>query len=129
VGDFRIGLQARPQIVGRDLQPLSHHKFRSLHRSNVATSPASPHPLSIRLAAAIALALAFAAARAHAAVLTTTLAPDCTASGGDFACHLTGFLHLLYFIAAILAVVLLIVIALAVRMYRRNKTEDEKRRP
>jgi uncharacterized membrane protein YciS (DUF1049 family) len=92
----------------------------------VATASASRPQLATTLAAALAVAaVALTATAAHAATLIT---PDCAASS-DLACHLSGVLHVLYIVAAILALVLLAVIALAVRIYRKNNIEDEQRRP
>jgi H+/Cl- antiporter ClcA len=70
------------------------------------------------------LAAAFGALvpHAHAALL---LAQDCDASGNTLDCHLAGVLSFLYIAAGLLAVVLLMVIALAVRSYRR-KDDDSK---
>jgi hypothetical protein len=55
-------------------------------------------------------------------VTALSLSPNCTTDGDNLHCHLLGFLHFLYAAASLLAVVLMIVIALAVRFYRRNKS-------
>jgi tellurite resistance protein TehA-like permease len=92
----------------------------------VATASSSPPQLAKTLTAALATAFAaLTPTAAHASALST---PDCAASS-DVACHLTGVLHVLYIIAAVLAFVLLAVIALAVRIYRKNSAENEQRRP
>ncbi len=74
------------------------------------------------------LAVAVTVLTATAAQASTLSTPDCSASS-DLACHLNGVLHVLYIVAATLALVLLAVIALAVRYYRKNAAEDEHRRP
>jgi len=57
---------------------------------------------------------------AHAA--SVALEPNCSASGTTVNCRLLGLLHFLYGAAGILALVLIGVVLLAVRFYRRNKT-------
>jgi hypothetical protein len=72
----------------------------------------------------LALALAVAAGRpVHALALSSV--PDCSAFGGGLRCDLLGILNFLYAAAGVLAVVLLAVVALAVKSYRKNK-DDEK---
>ncbi len=76
------------------------------------------------------LALAFAASAsryAQAATLTSllSLAPDCGATGGGWGCYLPGILHFLSVIAIVLGLILLAVVALAIKSYLRNK-DDEK---
>jgi hypothetical protein len=67
------------------------------------------------------------------ATLTATLpalaSPSCSTSDNKLQaleCRLPGVLHLLYIAAAILTLVLIAVIVLAVRMYRRNKSSDDE---
>jgi hypothetical protein len=48
--------------------------------------------------------------------------PPCSANVDTLNCHMQGFLHFLDATAVILALVLITVVALAVRFYRRNKT-------
>jgi len=52
-------------------------------------------------------------------------APDCGATGSGWGCYLPGILHFLVVIAIILGLILLAVIAVAVRSYFRIK-HDEK---
>ena len=56
---------------------------------------------------------------------TFSFSPDCNASGGGIRCSLLGLLKFLYAIAGVLAFVLIVVAALAVKSYRKNK-QDEK---
>jgi cytosine/uracil/thiamine/allantoin permease len=74
---------------------------------------------------AATVVLTLAATHARAAVLISD--PDCSASANSFNCHLAGVLSFLYVAAALLAVVLVLVIVLAVRSYRRRS--DDKRLP
>lgn len=74
--------------------------------------------LAIMLACAVSLSRS---AHACAALLT----PDCGASGGGISCYLPGILRVLYILAVLLGVVLLVVIALAVKSFRKPK-DDEK---
>jgi uncharacterized membrane protein YqjE len=53
------------------------------------------------------------------------LSPACDAAGKGFQCRLTGLLHLLYAAAGLLALLLLIVIALALGVYRRNRAAQD----
>ena len=59
--------------------------------------------------------------------------PDCTAAGGGWGCYLPGILRFLSVIATILAVILVGVIALAVKSYlkrkmtRKLKTKDDEK--
>jgi hypothetical protein len=71
---------------------------------------------------AVALLLVFGRA-ARASVSAAT--PDCSTSGGSFECSLLGVLHFLYAAAGVLTVVLIVVIAVAVHIYRRNKGSAE----
>ncbi len=73
----------------------------------------------------LALALAFAASSnrvAHASVLA--LSRDCSASGNSLKCYLLEFLNVLYAAATLLGLVLLGVVVLAVRIYRKMKKAD-----
>jgi bacteriorhodopsin len=75
---------------------------------------------------ALLLALAFAASTgrlAHAATLS--IEPGCTASGDSLKCHLLGLLNFLYAAAGVLAFMLIVVVVLAVKSYRKNK-DDKK---
>jgi hypothetical protein len=56
-------------------------------------------------------------------MLSTT--PDCSANGGGWSCYLPGILQFLVVIAIILGLILLAVIAVAVRSYFKIK-DDEK---
>jgi uncharacterized membrane-anchored protein len=77
-----------------------------------------------RYPALIVLAFSLWSARvAHAA--SALLTPDCNASGDTLHCHLLGFLHFLYAAAGLLALVLLGVVLLAFRFYRRNKSNPK----
>jgi hypothetical protein len=72
------------------------------------------------------VALAVAAAvgcPVHASALSSV--PDCSASGGGLRCDLQGVLDFLYMAAGVLGVLLLAVVALAIKSYRKNK-DDEK---
>ncbi len=72
------------------------------------------------------LALGFATTqsrRAHAANLSST--PDCSASGGGWSCYLPGILHVLSVIAIILGLILVMVIALAIKSYRKSKDQEK----
>ena len=72
------------------------------------------------------LALGFAATNSrfmHASAFLSV--PDCTAAGGGWGCYLPGILRFLSVIAIILAVILVGVVALAVKSYLKTK-DDEK---
>jgi hypothetical protein len=76
------------------------------------------------------LALGFAASGsrlAQAATLSATFlsVPDCSATGGGWACYLPGILRFLSVIAIILAVILVGVIALVIRSYLRMKNDQK----
>ncbi|MGA8939001.1 MAG: hypothetical protein WB439_07540 [Acidobacteriaceae bacterium] len=72
----------------------------------------------------LVLACAAAASRsAHASSLM--LAPDCGVSGGGYSCYLPGILRFLYALAIVLGVVLLVVVALAIKIYRKNKVDKK----
>lgn len=66
-----------------------------------------------------------AAASRSARASSLILAPDCSVLGGEYSCYLPGILRFLYVLAIVLGVVLLVVVVLAVKSYRKNK-EDEK---
>ena len=71
-------------------------------------------------------ALAFAGGAGnplHASAISSV--PDCSASGGGLGCYLTGVLKFLYAAAGVLVVLLIGVVAMAVKSYRKNK-DDEK---
>jgi hypothetical protein len=65
--------------------------------------------------------IAYASPLARASVLFAV--PDCSATGGGWACYLPGIFRFLLVIAIILGVVLAAVIFLAVKSYRKNKDE------
>jgi hypothetical protein len=77
---------------------------------------------SSRRSFAVAL-LAAACGIARASVLAAT--PDCSASGDSFECSLLGFLHFLYATAGLLAIVLIVVVSVAIHIYRKNKDSAE----
>jgi len=79
----------------------------------------SPSAMRLFRTAAIGSALA-AALPAHAAT------PDCSVNGNTFLCRLSEFLNLLYVAATILTLVLIVVIVLAVRIYRSNKNPEDQ---
>jgi uncharacterized membrane protein len=56
---------------------------------------------------------------------TAILLPDCGATGGGLGCYLPGILQFLVVIAIVLGLILLAVIAVAVRSYFKIK-HDEK---
>jgi hypothetical protein len=62
---------------------------------------------------------------AHASVLFDT--PDCSASGDSLKCHLLQILSFLYVVSGILAFVLLIVLAIVIRIYLKNKSSKQVR--
>ncbi len=74
------------------------------------------------LAAALAVAAA-AGYPAHASAISSV--PDCSASGDSMRCYLAGVLKFLYAAAGVLLVLLIGVVAVAVKSYRKNK-DDEK---
>lgn len=74
--------------------------------------------------AALLIAAASVSRAAHASA--TVIAPDCTASGDGFGCRLLGILNLLYAAAGVLALVLIVVIIVAVKSYRKNNRIDER---
>jgi hypothetical protein len=67
--------------------------------------------------------LAIAAAPARAAHWLAS--PDCGVSTDSLNCRLAGVLSFLYVAAALLAFVLLLVIVLAVRSFRRRANDDK----
>ena len=72
----------------------------------------------------VALALAASAGYpVHAAAVSSV--PDCSASGDSLRCYLGGVLKFLYVAAGLLLVLLIAVVAVAVKSYRKN-TDDEK---
>ncbi len=74
----------------------------------------------------LVMTLAIAAATGcsvHAAAISS--APDCSASGGSLNCYLGSILRFLFAAAGLLLVLLIGVVALAVKSYRKNK-DDEK---
>jgi heme/copper-type cytochrome/quinol oxidase subunit 2 len=60
--------------------------------------------------------------KAHA---STLLVPACDTAADSFKCRLVGILNFLYAAAGILALVLIVVIVLAVRMYRKNRSAEK----
>jgi hypothetical protein len=72
----------------------------------------------------LALGFAATASRSMQAAMLFSV-PDCTAAGGGWGCYLPGILRFLSVIAIILAVILVGVIALAVKSYLKTK-DDEK---
>jgi hypothetical protein len=60
---------------------------------------------------------------AHASTLS--IEPGCSASGDSLKCHLLGLLNFLYAAAGVLAFMLIVVVVLAVKSYRKNK-DDKK---
>jgi hypothetical protein len=77
---------------------------------------------TIRSRFAAILALLFVAASMHAATLT--LVPDCSLSSNRLHCELLGVLNMLYDVAGILGFILVIVIVLAIRSFRKNQDGD-----
>jgi hypothetical protein len=72
------------------------------------------------------LALGFAASAsslARAAALSSV--PDCSATGGGWACYLPGILRFLSVIAIILAVILVGVVVLAIKSYLKTKDNEK----
>ena len=65
--------------------------------------------------------MACASPFAQASVLSAV--PDCSATGGGWACYLPGIFRFLRVVAIILGVVLAAVIFLAVKSYLKNKDE------
>jgi hypothetical protein len=80
--------------------------------------------LRLRIVAAAAV-LALAAGPARAAVLIAD--PDCSASGNSLGCRLGDVLSFLYIAAAVLAFVLVLVIVLAVRSFRKRAANAKER--
>jgi hypothetical protein len=66
--------------------------------------------------------MALYAGQAHA---STLLAPACDKAGDSFKCRLVGILNFLDAAAIVLGFVLLLVIVLAVRMYRKNRSAEK----
>ncbi len=64
-----------------------------------------------------------ASCSAHASEVIFT--PGCAASGAGISCYLPGILNFLYVVAIVLGVVLLVVLVLAIKSFRKNK-DDEK---
>ena len=70
------------------------------------------------------LAFALSASRRmHASALS--FAPGCSASGNDIKCYLAGVLSFLSVVAVVLAVLLIGIIALAVKSYRKSKIDEK----
>jgi hypothetical protein len=72
------------------------------------------------------LTLGFAATSSRflqAAPLSST--PDCSATGGGWGCYLSGILHFLSIIAIVLGIILVLVIALAVKSYLKTKDHEK----
>ena len=53
------------------------------------------------------------------------LAPDCSTIGDAYQCHLLSVLHLLYLACGVLAALLVLAVACAVYIYRRNRDSDD----
>jgi hypothetical protein len=87
-------------------------------RRRLTRSNSRPYTLLLALAFAVSTSCV-----AHA--FTFSAASDCGASGNSLSCHLLGFLNFLYAAAGILAFMLIMVVALAIKSYRKNK-KDEK---
>jgi hypothetical protein len=76
------------------------------------------------------LALGFAASAsriAQAATLSATFlsVPDCSATGGGWACYLPGILRFLSVIAIVLGVILVGVVVLAIKSYLKTKDNEK----
>ncbi len=82
--------------------------------------PLSPVTRSASLALTLCAICTCALPTAHAAASLTT--PDCSVSGNSLNCHLLTFLDFLYTTAGFLALLLLVVVLIATRIYSRNKT-------
>ena len=75
---------------------------------------------SRRYSLLLAIALAASATRyMHAS--TVIFAPDCSTSGDPLKCYLSGILSFLDVAAAILGILLIAVIVVVVRIYRKTK--------
>jgi uncharacterized membrane protein len=73
----------------------------------------------------LAGAVFMACASPLAQAATHSFVPDCSATGGGWACYLPGIFQFLWVIAIILGLILLAVIAVAVRSYFRIKHEEK----
>lgn len=60
---------------------------------------------------------------AHASTILTS--PDCSAAPDNLGCHLVALLNLLYVAAGVLSAVLVVVIVVAIRAYKKNSKDDE----
>ena len=81
-----------------------------------------------RLARAVTalLSLVLATATVSLAQATALISvPDCSASGGSLKCHLLGVLNFLYAAAGVLGCLLIVVVVLAVKIYRKNETDEK----
>jgi hypothetical protein len=84
-----------------------------------------PSPIRRRCALLPAVALAASSSRlARASILTG--ASNCSASSDPLKCRLLGFLDLLYAAAGVLALVLIAVVAIAIKIYLENKKSEKK---
>jgi hypothetical protein len=72
------------------------------------------------------LALGFAATHSRLAQAATLLStPDCSATGGGWGCYLSGILHFLSVIAIVLGIILVVVIAFAIKIYLKTKDNEK----
>ena len=76
----------------------------------------------------VALTFAFVLGATSPCAAATLSTQDCSASGSTLNCHLQSFLSFLYTAAGLLALVLLVVILVATRIYTRNKASLKSRR-
>jgi hypothetical protein len=60
---------------------------------------------------------------ARASALTSV--SDCSASGDSLKCHLLGVLNFLYAAAGLLGILLIAVVVLAFKSFRKNKTDEK----
>jgi hypothetical protein len=105
---------------GRDNSRSSIISFVS---SQVKPLPLS-HSIRNRYRTAFTLLLAVACARA-AFAMNVVQTPDCDVSGETLNCKLLDVLHFLYGAAGVLAFILLLVVGVAIHIYRKNKRQGK----
>ena len=80
-------------------------------------------------ACALLVALSFAVSASCTAQASAAFAglasSNCSASGDSLMCGMLGLLHFLYAAAGILALLLIVVVALAIKSYRKNKDDGK----
>ena len=71
------------------------------------------------------MALRFPSPQTLIAALALASSPDCAVNGDSLQCRLLSFLNILYILGAVLAVILLVVLAFAVRTWIATRNDKD----